>query len=173
MSFPFNEDEWADRPVRTATKSIFTGWGLVALIIGLCFVIAGVVFGLRVLLAPATGRGEQIIQVNGAQNRTQQYNHFYDLYGTYNSQVTAVQLAKSQLDAFNQANPPEVRAADLTGNLQSTYAQDQTNLTGAEQICTLTAQQYNQDSRKTVTGAQFKAWDLPDQVAVNACQVAA
>lgn len=114
------------------------------------------------------GRGEQVKQVNSATNRTQWYHHFFDLKTAYDSQVQAVQIAKKQLDQFNKDNPPG--GADPVGQIAQTRSQDETNLTGAQQQCINSATAYNNDSLKTLVGAQFKSAGLPDSLDVNACK---
>ncbi len=124
--------------------------------------------GLGVATSGVHGRGEQIKQVNSATNRTAWYHHFFDLKTAYDSEVQAVQLAKKQLDDFNKATPPGT--PDPSGQLAQTRAEDQTNLTGAQQQCVTSANAYNNDTQKTLVGAQFKAAGLPDTLDPNACK---
>lgn len=126
------------------------------------------IWGLGVATSGVHGRGEQIKQVNSSVNRTQWYHHFFDLKTAYNTQVAAVGLARKQLDQFNKDNPPGT--ADPIGQIAQLRAQDQTNLTGVQQQCVNSANAYNNDTQKTLVGAQFKAAGLPDTLDANACK---
>jgi hypothetical protein len=144
-------------------------WGCATLaVIAAIVVAAWAIWGLGVFTSGVHGRGEQIKQVNNSVNRTQWYHHFFDLKTAYDTQVQAVGLARKQLDDFNKANPPGT--ADPIGQLAQLRAQDQTNLTGVQQQCINSANAYNNDTQKTVVGAQFKAAGLPDTLDANACK---
>jgi hypothetical protein len=153
---------------RTGCAGIAAGW------VALCVVLAGVIaiacgvwyFG--VATSGVHGRGEQTKQVNGATNRTQWYSHFFDLKTAYDGQVEAVKLARQQLATFNHDNPPGT--PDPIGQIGQTRAQDQTNVTGAQQQCVNSAAAYNNDSLKTLVGAQFKDAGLPDSLDPKNCE---
>ena len=108
-------------------------------------------------------------QVNTADNRIQQYDKFYNEYGTYQTDLAAVHNNILTLKAFNKEYTSAQIAADQTGDLQQEQGQDQQNVSGASTICVAAAQAYNQDSRKVLTGAQFKGVDLSQQVNVHTC----
>lgn len=146
-------EEWS-------TRKIFWVWGSLAF--AALVIIPLAVWGFQVVTAGAKGRGDQIIQVNNATNRTEQYNHFFDLKATYDTQVIAVQNNKAAL-AADDPNATDIQS------VQDRDA-DKKNVTGAETICAGTANQYNEDSAKVVTGAQFKSFDLPDNLDPGACK---
>lgn len=124
---PFDYRDFEDRPVRTTFLGMTLGWALAS--IGTLLVIAtvAIVWSLGVFSSGAYGHGEQVKQVNSGQNRIASYNHFFDLKASYESQLKTVRIAKQTLNDFTKANPPDVRAADPTGNLESAYTQDLTN----------------------------------------------
>jgi hypothetical protein len=111
----------------------------------------------------AHGRGDQIRHTNNGTNRTQWYNHFYDLKTAYDGEVNAVQVAKESLAQFNADN-------GKTGGDTTLRIQYETNLSGAKQQCASTAFAYNNDSLKTRVGAQFKDAGLPTNLDQNACK---
>lgn len=144
-------------------------WALATLAVIAVLVAAGwAIWGFGVATSGVHGRGEQIKNVNSSLNRTQWYHHFFDLKTAYETQVAAVGLARRQLDQFNADNPPGV--PDPAGQIAQLRAQDQTNLTGAEQQCISSANAYNNDSLKTLVGAQFKAAGLPDTLDPTVCK---
>lgn len=128
----------------------------------LCIAIPLGVWGLRVAFAGVNGRGNQIIQVNNATNRTEQYNHFFDLKKDYDSQIAAIAINGKALAAIPSGSTDPQSVQDRSA--------DEQNVTGARTVCTNTANTYNEDSLKTTTGAQFKSWNLPDQLDASACQ---
>ncbi len=115
------------------------------------------------------GKSQETQQVNSAQNRIAQYDHFYDEYGTYQTDINNVSTSESALKAFDKEYTTVQITGDSTGNLEELQAQDQAAVTGSQQICVAAAEAFNQDSRKVVTGAQFKGVDLSKQVSVSAC----
>jgi hypothetical protein len=151
--YHFRPGRWLLSGIAVVVVLALAGWGI---------------WGLGVATSGVHGRGEQTKQVNGSVNRTQWYHHFFDLKTAYDTQVQAVGLARKQLDQFNKDNP--TGTADPIGQIAQLRAQDQTNLTGAEQQCVNSANAYNNDTQKTLVGAQFKAAGLPDTLDANACK---
>lgn len=153
---------------RTAAKGCLTGWVmLVGVTVAVIALVAGVwYFG--VATSGIKGAGDQKKQVNSAQNRTDEYNHFFDEKADFDSQVKAAKLARQALAEFEKTYKAG-QTPDPTGQLAETDANDHTDVTGAEQECTDTANAYNNDSEKTLTGAQFKAAGLPETLDPTDC----
>jgi hypothetical protein len=155
--------------VRTGLKGMSTGClFLITGVVGLIILVAGVwYFG--VATSGIKGAGDQKKQVNSARNRTDEYNHFFDEKADFDSQVKAAKLARQALAEFEKTYKPG-QTPDPTGQLAETDANDHTDVTGAEQECTDTANAYNNDSQKTLTGASFKASGLPASLDPNKCE---
>jgi hypothetical protein len=154
----------------TKTKIIwFSILGLV-LIVGLSIGIPIAKDAINSTTAPITSKLQEKSQVFTAQNRINQYNKFYDEYGTYQDDLEAVKTNVSALNAFNKSYSPAMISADTTGALQQTFGEDSQAVTGARQICVQAANQFNQDSRKVQTGAIFKGLNLSKTVNIQSCQ---
>lgn len=110
--------------------------------------IAVLAFAVQWGTAPVRGKLQAREQINSGANRIQQYDHFFDL-------CASVQTAETSLDAQVDALP-----TSSGENLQRV----QQNIVGLKATIANGINQYNEDARKTYTGGQFRASDLPFQL---------
>ena len=123
--------------------------GIVIFTFVLCWGIVAASFGLRVATAGIVGAGEARIQIQSAAFRLNAYNKFFE-------QCASIQGHEASIDA-------------LHAQLQVTTdpsVQDRlrTFLTGVTAARAAAIADYNADSRKDWTEAQFKDTDLPYQI---------
>jgi hypothetical protein len=156
----------------TVTKVIVAVIAFVVLGAGLGVGISYATAGIGAATAPSLSKLRETQQVYTPENRINQYNLFYNEHASYETDLTAVKTAKTQLREFEKEFTPAQITGDATGNLIQEQNQDQGAVTGAETICASAANQYNADSRKVQTGAQFKGIDLSRAVSVTACTTA-
>lgn len=138
------------------TKGIvFTTIGV---IVGL-WLLTAAIWGFGVATAGIFGRGEQIKQVNSAENRTFQYNHFFDLDATVKTQTSQFRQAAAAAKQYDTTHKGDSSYAVTTesGRLNS-VAQ------GLQALCTQNLNQYNADAEKVVTGALFRDNNLPERL---------
>ena len=119
--------------------------GIVIVIIG------GVFFTLNVLLAPAKGAGGVVIKNNSAENRIEKQEKFESLYAkvTFNEDLVEQYTKTVETDPTN--NTAKI------------------NLDGAKSACKAAVRQYNAETRK-VTSADWKAYDLPQELTTTRCE---
>ena len=139
----------------SAVKAVLLTIGV---LLGLWLLVAAF-FGLSVATAGLFGRGQQIIQVNSAENRTFQYNHFFDLYGTVKTQTSQYRQA---LTAYKQYQTNH--KGDSSYAVTTEEARLGSVALGLQALCTENINQYNADAQKVVTGALFKDNNLPERL---------
>lgn len=98
--------------------------------------------------APIRGKIEMREQIQNKDHRRYAYEHFYDLYASYESY-------KDSLQAQHQV----LETAD--GNQENRVRQ---NIAALKSQMARVREEYNADSRKMKTAGQFKAWDLPKRL---------
>jgi hypothetical protein len=125
----------------------YMGRVVAAVILGLIvlWAIAAATFGLGVATAGIYGRGQQIRQVNSAENRTFQYNHFFNLNADVKSEVQQINTTVAAVNGTTDATEHSRLNAVLLG-LENTN-------------------QYNADAAKVTTGALFRDNNLPQTCA--------
>lgn len=135
----FDKDEYREvRGYGFQFLGLAAGWWLA---ITLFFVaVGGIWWGITVATAPVVGKGEQHIQLQSAENRTHQYQHFFDLDATIRSQVRNAAKATQALADFNKTTPPQ---AGESFSVTETRNQLRANVTGLEQLCQTNVAQYN------------------------------
>lgn len=119
--------------------------------------------------APTISRLQEKQQVYTAQNRIGQYNKFYDEYSAYQTNLQSVKNNENLLSQFKQEHSSSQIASDPTGNLTQLEGQYESGVTGAQTVCTQSANTFNNDSKKVETGAMFKGVDLSQEVDAQAC----
>jgi hypothetical protein len=107
--------------------------------------IVGIIYGIRVLTAPARGAGDQEIIVNDGRNRVNAQEWFESQYG----QILAADAKLDQAAADVAAHPGD-----------SFY---QTNYTGLKNRCVDMVTAYNAEARKVSRG-DWRSNDLPAQI---------
>jgi len=121
----------------------------VVFVVAVLWGITATIWGMGVATAGIYGRGTQIKQVNSAENRTFQYNHFFNLYSDVKSEVQQIGTTNATLAATTDESEH--------GRLASV-------LLGLENICITNTNQYNADAAKVVTGALFRDNNLPQML---------
>lgn len=109
--------------------------------------VPAIMWGASVLFSPVAGRGNQIKDINRAENRTFSQQHFETLYGdvkTYDQQLAVQTTARDSVPADDQMEQSRMRAV----------------VAGLQGQCLSVVQQYNADSNKVSVGA-FKDTGLP------------
>lgn len=126
----------------------YMGRVVAAVILGLIvlWAIAAATFGLGVATAGIYGRGQQIRQVNSAENRTFQYNHFFNLNADVKSEVQQINTTVAAVNGTTDATE---------------HSRLNSVLLGLENICITNTNQYNADAAKVTTGALFRDNNLP------------
>lgn len=118
------------------------------------YIVAAVIFvgligaagwGVKVLLSPAKGAGDAVMQRESANNRISAQERFEDLY----AEIVAADQKITVFAAAAKADPKSQVA--------------QTNLIGAQTYCLEVIGDYNAEARK-FTSEQFRAVDLPAQI---------
>jgi len=140
-------------------------WIPIALVIFIGGPIAGIAIN-QATLGVRSSLTERTI-VNNPLNRIEEYNHFYDLRGTFNSQLAAIRNNKAELAAYEKM---EAGQPDPTGQISSNLQADEDAVSGAQSACVSTAQQYTQDAQKVATGGQFKDKNLPHSLDSGLCE---
>jgi hypothetical protein len=120
--------------------------------------------------APVISKQQEKQQVYTPQNRISQYNLSYNELATYKSNLESVSSNWTTLNTFDKEYTPADIAANATGTLAELQQQDQAAVTGTQQICTQSAEQYNADAAKIDTGAAFRGVNLPKTVSIPACE---
>jgi hypothetical protein len=139
-------------------KAIGTGFIWAVAIIFFLGVISWGIWFFCVATAPVVGRGNQHIQINSAENRTFQYQRFFDLDATIRAQALNLDAAKKDLAAFNAQFPPSASEGfAITESRNNKSA----NVTGLRQILLSNITQYNNDAQEW-TRNQFLDNKLPD-----------
>lgn len=163
----FTDYDGAPRVGRIVTSSV----AAVMIITGLSIGTPIVVDAINASTAPITSKLNEKTQVYTGTNRIQEYNKFYDEYTDYTTDMVAVADNIITLNTFNKTHTSANIASDPTGDLSQEQAEDQQAVNGAQEICASAAETFNNDSKKVVTGAQFKGVDLSKSVSVSDCQV--
>lgn len=128
--------------VHTARKWVIIGvLGLLVLSVGGWFV--------GVAISGPKGRGEQIKQINGANNRTFSQELFVQLLADIRAYDTQVTIQQKALDSHKAQDAEKDRLAQVVA--------------GLETQCVSTVQQYNAEANK-ISHRQFKDANLPEQV---------
>jgi hypothetical protein len=118
-----------------------------------------------VATAPIQGKGDQYKQINSADNRTFQYQRFFDLDATIRSQSQSAAQAKKDLADFNKQTP---QRGDESFSITETRNQMRTVADGLRQQCLSNIQQYNNDAQE-FTRNQFLDKNLPEHFNPAAC----
>lgn len=98
--------------------------------------------------APIRGKIEMREQIQNKDHRRYSYEHFYDLYASYESYKDSLRAQKQVLETAD-------------GNHENRVRQ---NIAALKSQMARVREEYNADSRKTKTAGQFKAWDLPKRL---------
>lgn len=159
-----NDSWWT--PAKVWVVSILS----LILLIGLGVGIPLAVTATNAATSATTGKLNEKIAVNSAQNMMQQYNLSYNEMATYKSDLEAVYSNWETLNTFDKEYSPADIAANQTGNLAQLQQEDQAAVTGAQQVCTQAAAQYNADGAKLQTGATYRGENLPKTVSLTACE---
>lgn len=125
-------------------------FGLAGVVVGFVLVAVALwwfLWGVSVFTAPVVGRGDVYREVNSKTTRLAAYNHFYDL-------CASVQIAEDNLDA--QYALQKMKAGDQERVV--------TVIAGVQGTRARAIRQYNVDSQKDYTIAQFKDVGLPFQI---------
>lgn len=131
--------------------------GLIVMIaLGLGLWVAGVVF------SDTYGKGEQHKQINDAQNRTGQYQHFFDLYAAVKSYHSQLIASTDQAEQFRKSH------IGIPDNAFGTNANEQARLdsivTGIKNQCAQAIQTYDADAHE-FTRRKFLDSQLPESLA--------
>ena len=125
--------------------------GMVLSIIGFLVVMALVIGGTwayKWYTAPIRGKIEMREQIQGKDFRRYSYEHFYDLYASYESYKDSLQAQYQVLETAE-------------GNQENRVRQ---NIAALKSQMARVREEYNADSRKAKTAGQFKSWDLPKRL---------
>lgn len=98
--------------------------------------------------APIRGKIEMREQIQNKDHRRYSYEHFYDLYASYESYKDSLNAQLEVLDTADDTQKARVRQ----------------NIAALKSQMARVREEYNADSRKTKTSGQFKAWDLPERL---------
>lgn len=120
-----------------------------SLFIVMVLLITTALWGLGIVTAPWTGRGNAYKQQQGSTNRVFAQQQFHDLYQDYQATVAKI---------------PRYRKAAVTGDTAANI-----NYTGLLSHCSDVVGQYNAASSKYLT-KDFKDADLPYSLPQGACQ---
>lgn len=139
-------DRFEKAPLRTGFR--------VALIITLGVLAIGaivsvLVWGFNVGTSDVKGRGDAIRQRNSGTNRVFAQQHFEDLKAAIDKDVANIRAAK----AAAATSPTQI---------------NQTNVTGAQQVCNGDVADYNAAARKYLE-RDFRASDLPSSIDLAEC----
>ena len=115
----------------------------------LVFVLSISIWGFNVVTAPIRGRGEEHITINKGNYRIEQQNHFFSLCVSAQNAETAPDTQYQQL-------------AQVTDEGQKFIIN--TNISALQTGRATAINQYNADARNEFTKAQFRAWNLPEQL---------
>ena len=133
-----------DDPAKVARSA---GWRIgvwIGVIIVVCALVSGVVWGIGVGLSNINGKGNAIKTKNDAKNRIQAQELFVQTYNDIQAQVKNVKIAKRAYQARNGAF-------------------ERTNYFGAQQVCQQAVADYDALVRK-YTAQDFRPADLPAQI---------
>jgi hypothetical protein len=136
-----------------------------AFYIVLLLLIPFVIWGIGVIMSPVVGQGEQYKRINSEENRTFQYQHFFDLNATIHSQAENLKTAKMADAAFEKQYPPSPTEAP---NITELRGQKQANVAGIQQLCVANVQKYNNDAQE-FTRNQFLDRQLPASLSIDIC----
>ena len=151
-------EEWASRPVATTLKAVC---GVLAA--GL--VLAVILWGFGVLVAPWEGQGDAHREKNSAANWVAAQRAFHQERNDVTAFQAKIATAKRDLEAFEQNHPsngtPYDPNAQQDQNLHAT-------LTGLQQQCVNTVATYNTDAQSYLT-EDWRDTDLPTQLDPTMC----
>ncbi len=133
----------SDRDVVNTTKK----WVIIAILATIVLSLGG--WGLKVLLSGPKGRGDQIIQNNSNQNRTEQQQAFEDRFAAIKALDLKIGIAQQAIDTDTKAGK------DTTI--------DQQNLIGVENVCVSAVTEYDANGHK-VLAQDWRTPDLPQQI---------
>lgn len=120
------------------------GLAIVLTVIGV-LVLSGIIWGLKVLTSPVTGRGDAYITKNSAENWTKEQARFEGLYAEIVAQDKMIAVYKTAADAA----PNDRTARD--------------NYVGTQAACLSIVADYNAAARSYLA-EDFRAADLPEQI---------
>jgi hypothetical protein len=123
-------------------------WFWIAMVILAIVLVAGLVFGIRWITAPAKGKLSAREQINSGNYRIAAYDHFFNLCASIQTNEQALAASYSELSTAN---------GDDKGRIG-------TNITGQLIARNEAANQYNADARKGYTLGQFRSSQLPYQI---------
>jgi preprotein translocase subunit SecF len=115
----------------------------IALAVIIISVVSAAIWYFNVATSDIQGRGNQKIQINSADNRTFQYEHFLQLDGTIRSQAQTADASRTAVTRFEKQHPNASQDNFATTQLRGQIEQD---ATGAEQICRNNVAQYNNEA---------------------------
>lgn len=122
-------------------------WIIGIVILLLILPVAG--WGLGVALSGPKGRGEQIKQINGANNRTFAQELFQQLIADIRAYDTQIGIQQNALNAHTTQDAEKNRLAQVVAGIQTQ--------------CVSTVQQYNAEARK-ISHERWRDSTLPEQI---------
>jgi hypothetical protein len=120
--------------------------------------IGALVWGIGVATSGIHGRGEQIKQINRADNRTFAQEQFQQLYNDVKTYDTQITTAQTQADAFRKAN--EGKKDNAIGSIAQEQSRLDAVVTGLKNQCVSTRNNYTAEAQK-VSKERFRDADLP------------
>ena len=126
-------------------KGILAGLGILLLV----FAVSTGIWGFNVVTASIRGRGEEHITINKGDYRIEQQNHFFSLCVSAQNAETALDTQYAQLKQTTDEGQKYIL---------------NTNISGLQTARATAINQYNADARNHYTKAQFRAWNLPEQL---------
>lgn len=114
-------------------------------------IIVGGTWTYKWFTAPIRGKIEKREKIQGRDFRIYSYDHFYDLYSSYQSYKDAL---RAQLNVLESAED------------SSEKRRIRQNIAGIKSQMARVREEYNNDSRKQETVGKFKSWDLPEKLSI-------
>jgi hypothetical protein len=150
-------------------RPLITGFGLTALAIVAVFVLGALAWGLATGFSYWWGQGDAYRQKNSSANWIAAQAGFHQEMNDVTGFKQKIALATQRLADFNKAHPNLTAEDGLVGYKDAQTRDGLTSdLTGLQQQCVNTVNQYNTDARSYLT-EDWRDADLPESLDVSAC----
>lgn len=158
------DEEFDSRPVVTTLKFWF--WTIGILLVT-ALVVTLALWGFGVWTAPWKGQGDAYQQKHSSSNWVPAQQGFHQEFNDVQGYKAKLVSARAALAAFDQAHP-NVGNGTPYDPLLNQRTNLETTVTGLEQQCQNTVQQYNTDARSYLT-EDWRDANLPDHLEVTEC----
>lgn len=154
-------DDLEDKPVKTIFK-----W--IGIIFGICVVLTVAVWGIGVGLSWWGGQGDAYQQKNSAQNWVSAQKEFHQDQNDVTSDQANIATAKKTLSDWQKANPAPTNDPIAYTQWSQQETNYQTAVTGPQQACRNSVQDYNTASESYLT-EDWKDAGLPITLDTSLC----